>query len=53
MNDLSGAAAIASGYSHSLAWRADGTAWIWGSNASGELGQGTTTNSPIPLALFG
>ena len=43
--------AIAAGASHSLALCADGTLAAWGSNASGQLGIGTTVSSPVPVAV--
>lgn len=33
---------------HSLALKSDGTAWSWGSNIYGGLGNGTTTNTNVP-----
>ena len=45
--------AIAAGYSHSLAQRADGTLWAWGENLSGQLGNGTTFGSSVPTPVFG
>lgn len=42
--DLTGITEIAAGAGHSLARKEDGTAWAWGNNANGELGDGTTTN---------
>ena len=33
--------AIAAGHYHSMALRADGTAWVWGFNSLGQLGDGT------------
>jgi uncharacterized repeat protein (TIGR01451 family) len=37
--NLSGAVAISTGGTHTLALKADGTVWAWGSNGSGESGQ--------------
>ncbi|HLY08606.1 MAG TPA: RCC1 repeat-containing protein, partial [Planctomycetota bacterium] len=44
---LSGIQAIAAGPYHNLAVAGDGTVWAWGSNASGELGLGFTSPSPV------
>ena len=38
---------------HSCAIRAGGTVVCWGANDSGQLGDGTTVNSPVPLAVSG
>jgi alpha-tubulin suppressor-like RCC1 family protein len=35
---------IAAGPKHTLALKEGGTVWAWGSNAQGQLGDGTTTN---------
>jgi len=44
---------ISAGYRHSLALKADGTLWVWGSNSIGQLGNGTTSyaaqNVPIQI----
>jgi alpha-tubulin suppressor-like RCC1 family protein len=36
---------------HSAGIRADGTLWTWGTNASGELGLGTTTDKYVPTQV--
>ena len=52
MAGLSGVTAMGAGNEHSLALRADGTAWAWGHNANGRLGDGTTLNryTPVPVS---
>jgi alpha-tubulin suppressor-like RCC1 family protein len=42
---------IAVGYSHSLALTKDGQVYSWGNNGSGQLGNGTTDSSPVPVAV--
>jgi hypothetical protein len=48
---------IAAGYDHSLALRSDGsvpvTVWAWGDNYEGQLGNGTTTGSSVPIEVQG
>ena len=43
--------AISTGYSHSLALCSDGTLATWGYNGSGQLGDGTTTESSVPVRV--
>ena len=47
------AAAPNVGPGHSLALRADGTVWGWGYNASGQLGNGSNTDSTVPTQVSG
>ena len=50
---LSGVVAIAAGAEHSLALLNNGTVMAWGNNEQGELGNGTTTNTAVPVAVTG
>ena len=43
--------AVAAGYNHSLARCADGSVFTWGSNAYGQLGNTTTSNSNVPMNI--
>jgi alpha-tubulin suppressor-like RCC1 family protein len=45
--------AVAEGSSHSLALCSDGTVAAWGFNNVGQLGNGTTTSSTVPVSLSG
>jgi alpha-tubulin suppressor-like RCC1 family protein len=45
------ASAVAGGYSHSLALTSTGQVLAWGYNLDGELGNGTTVRSLIPVAV--
>jgi len=48
---LTGVTAISALGAHSLALKSDGTVWAWGSNTHGQLGDGTTTDSPTPVQV--
>ena len=43
--------AISAGSSHSLALASDGTVYAWGYNGYGQLGNGATDDSNIPVAI--
>lgn len=36
---------------HTLGLRTNGTLWAWGNNVSGQLGDGTTDDSPVPIPM--
>jgi len=44
---------VSSGYSHSLAVRQNGTAWAWGCNATGQLGDNSITSQSSPVSVVG
>jgi alpha-tubulin suppressor-like RCC1 family protein len=51
---LSSLSAVATGASHSLALKSDGSeVYAWGYNANGRLGDGTTTNRTSPVTVTG
>jgi alpha-tubulin suppressor-like RCC1 family protein len=47
--EIDNAADIASGYSHGLLLKKDGTVWAYGKNSTGQLGNGTKTNTQTPV----
>jgi len=51
VNGLTDVAAVAGGYLHSLALKRDGTVWAWGDNSFGQLGNGTTMPSLVPVKV--
>ena len=44
---------VAAGYQHSLGLKSNGTAWAWGYNDSGRLGDGTITYKSSPVSVVG
>ena len=45
--------AMAAGFNFSLSVRTNSTVWAWGRNSSGQLGDGTTNQRLIPVAVSG
>jgi len=43
---------VACGYQHIAAIKTDGTLWVWGLNANGQLGINTITNRSTPVTTF-
>lgn len=46
-------AAVAAGGRHTCAVTAEGAAYCWGNNGSGQLGNGTQLSSTVPIAVSG
>lgn len=53
IKELDGVIAALAGGSHSVALKKDGTVWTWGSNISGQLGDGTMQNTATPYRVTG
>jgi alpha-tubulin suppressor-like RCC1 family protein len=43
---------VSAGISHAMALKEDGSLWVWGSNAFGQLGDGTTNTRPTPQIVL-
>lgn len=52
VSGLSNVTKIAAGHIHSLALKSDGTVWAFGNNGSGQLGNGSTTDSCTPVQVL-
>jgi alpha-tubulin suppressor-like RCC1 family protein len=44
---------VSAGYAHSLGLRTNGTAWAWGINSGGQLGDGTVVSKLSPVSVIG
>lgn len=53
LNYLSNVVDMAAGALHSLVLQSDGKVWAFGSNPYGQLGNGSTTNSSVPIPVTG
>ena len=50
---LTNVMAIATGWAHMVALAPDGSVWTWGDNSDGQLGNGTTISSSLPIKVSG
>ena len=52
-NRITGGGMFATNINHACAIDLAGAAWCWGSNGSGQLGDGSQSGSPVPVAVSG
>ena len=50
---LAGIIAISTGFAHTVARGGGGMVWAWGQNYYGQLGDGSSTGSPVPVQVSG
>jgi len=53
VSGLAGVTKISAGCGFSLALRSDGTVWAWGYDNVGQLGNGSTASSAVPVKITG
>ena len=53
MSGIDIASGVTTGAAHSCATRSDGSERCWGQNSSGQLGNGSTGSSNVPVAVTG
>ena len=51
IDNIDNAVMIATGYKHNLVLTEDGTVWAFGKNSTGQLGDGTTDSSNVPVQV--
>ncbi len=49
---IDNATAVAAGMYHTLALKADGSVWAWGSNEHGQIGDGSTSSTASPVLVL-
>ncbi|MDA3862304.1 MAG: hypothetical protein PF689_00380 [Deltaproteobacteria bacterium] len=52
VDSLTSVASISVGWGHTCAAKSDGTAWCWGYNEYGQLGDGSYTDQPTPVWVY-
>lgn len=50
---LEPAVAVTTGFQHTCAITAGGSAWCWGCNVHGQLGDGSTSDTLVPVQVYG
>ena len=52
LDEDNGVKTMAAGSEHTVAIKKDGTLWAWGRNLFGQLGDGTTNDSSVPVQII-